>query len=74
MKHLLIIVALILSLGSHINIFAQTVLVVDDEIGVNDGTSPFATIAVARTGDIISITVDSDNIHTEKGIVVFTKG
>ena len=49
-------------------------LVVDDDIGVNDGSSPFATIAAAITaatsGDIIDITGGGDNTHTEEGITV----
>lgn len=48
--------------------------VVDDDTGIDNGVSPFATIAAAisaaTAGDIISITGGADNTHTELGISV----
>ncbi len=74
MKQLTITLALILTFTP---IFAQTILVVNDETGTNNAESPFATIAaaleVAQTGDIIEITGGGDKTHTELGIDV-TKG
>ena len=48
---------------------------VDDDIGVDNGVSPFATIQAAVdaavNGDIIDITGGVDNIHTEAGIDIY---
>ena len=67
--------ALLLFLSWGVGILsAQTTHTVDDDIGVDNGTSPFATItaaiAAAVDGDIIDITGGADNIHTEQGITV----
>jgi len=47
---------------------------VDDDTGINNGVSPFATVtaamAAASNGDIINITGGADNIHQEQFISV----
>ncbi len=64
-------IAMLLCMAS---LTAQTTHIVDDDIGVDNGPSPFATItaaiAAATDGDIIDITGGADNIHTEQGITV----
>jgi len=55
------------------NIHAAT-LTVDDDTGIDNGVSPFATVAAAITaassGDIIDITGGADATHTEDAITI----
>ncbi|MEO0339725.1 MAG: hypothetical protein AAF242_10970, partial [Bacteroidota bacterium] len=64
----------LLTLFLSISILEGATLIVDDDIGVDDGNSPFATItaaiASAVDNDIISVTGGADQIHTEANIVV----
>ena len=61
---------------SHIKSTSKTTatLTVDDDTGVDNGVSPFATItaaiAAASAGDVISVTGGADNTHTEENIEI----
>ncbi len=61
-------------LGSHNSTPRRSILVVDDNSGVDDGVSPFQTIQAAMvaalSGDTISVTGGTDDIHTESGVLV----
>ena len=62
------------TLHNHSIVKITSTLVVDDDTGIDDGSSPFATInaaiAAATSGDSITITGGADSTHTEPNISI----
>ena len=68
------LILLLIGVLVNFSLLNAATLTVDDDTGVDDGVSPFATvnaaIAAASPGDIINITGGVDNIHTEEDIEI----